>query len=83
MKPFIYLLFTSILLFYSACNKERCNNPTYVPRAKLMEEYFGNYKPGAYWIYLNRDSTKRDSIWVDNFRTAKGMNKYNCEYHRG
>src|SRR5690606_30168763 len=45
---------------------------------KLMDEYFGNYKPGAYWIYLNRDSTKRDSIWVDNFEAERELDNISC-----
>lgn len=83
MKKALVLILSWILITSYSCNKERCNNPTFVPRAKLMGEYFGNYKLGAYWIYLNRDSTKRDSVWVDNIEIAKGMNQYDCEYATG
>ncbi len=80
MKNVAIAIMTCFLMIVNySCNK--CKNPTYVPRAKLMEEYFGNYKPGAYWIYLNRDSTKRDSIWVDNFEVQKETdNTEECIY---
>lgn len=62
-----------------SCNREDCKTPQHVERAKLMTEYFGNYKPGAYWIYLNRDSTKRDSIWISDIETYQVKNQYDCE----
>jgi len=79
MKPFIYFAIVSVLLSSYSCKK--CKNPTYVPRAKIVTECFGNYKPDAYWIYLNKDSTKRDSMWVDNFRTIPARSKqFDCTY---
>lgn len=66
-----------LLCFLGACKKE-CKTYTYVPMAKLMQEYFGNYKPGNYWIYLNQDSTKRDSMWVSSYTTARGGDKMFC-----
>lgn len=74
-KMMLVILYVVIATNYS-CNK--CKNPTYVPRAKLMNEYFGNYKLGAYWIYLNRDSTKRDSVWVDNFKNEIEKDNISC-----
>jgi hypothetical protein len=55
-----------------------CKKTIHIERAALMTEYFGNYKPGAYWIYLNRDSTKRDSVWVDNFKVNKLFSMNSC-----
>jgi hypothetical protein len=43
-----------------------------------MSRYFGNYKPGVWAVYLNRDSTKRDSIWFDNFQTNRITDQYDC-----
>lgn len=62
-----------LFCFLGACKKE-CKTFTYVPMAPLMQEYFGNYKPGNYWVYLNRDSTKRDSMWVDSFEIRRSIN---------
>lgn len=53
---------------FVSCNK--CKNPDFKEQAPLIDEYFGNYKPGAYWIFLNRDSTKRDSMWVDQYKIS-------------
>lgn len=79
MKKFLGIGFLLTTLTLNSCKK--CKNPEHVPRAKLMEEYFGNYKPGAYWIYLNRDSTKRDSVWVDNYKTRQIRDmQFNCRY---
>lgn len=33
-----------------------------------MVKYFDMYNPSAYWIYLNRDSSKKDSIWLDHYQ---------------
>ncbi len=52
----------------------------YVERAPLMTKYFGNYKLGAYWIYYNRDSTKKDSIWAESFKTIHtGDAQFSCQ----
>lgn len=67
-----------LLCFLSACKKE-CKTYTYVPTAPAALNYFGNYKPGNYWIYLNRDSTKRDSVWVDNYKVERtGDGQFSC-----
>lgn len=60
---FIVLLASALSL--AACDK--CKEYTHIGFAKITTEYFGGFKPGAYWIYLNRDSTKKDSIWLDNY----------------
>jgi len=67
MKKMIIIQISLIVLLSNySCNK-RCKDYQHVELANITKEYFGNYKPGAYWIYLNRDSTKRDSVWLDNF----------------
>ena len=63
--------FTGLLLAaltFSACHQ--CQNFTRVEQAPIIKKYFGNYKPGAYWIYLNRDSTKRDSVWISDYTSS-------------
>ena len=72
----VFLFFTA--LTFNACRKE-CKTYTYVPTSPAALNYFGNYKPGSYWIYLNRDSTKRDSIWVGNFKVDRtGDGQFSC-----
>lgn len=73
MRLPVFSLLLASALSLAACNK--CKDIQHVERTKLMEAYFGNYKPGAYWIYLNRDSTKRDSIWIDDYKTQKKIDK--------
>ncbi|MEO6833555.1 MAG: hypothetical protein ABI378_13230 [Chitinophagaceae bacterium] len=43
-----------------------------------MKSYFGNYKPGSWWVYLNRDSTKKDSVYIDNFEVKRVSNGDDC-----
>ncbi len=77
MKKIVSIVCVLIALTVASCNK--CKNPEHVPRAKLMDEYFGSYKPGAYWIYLNKDSTKRDSLWVDDYNVRTLTDEHpNC-----
>lgn len=66
MKRFIIAV--SLALAFASCH--RCQNLTQVEQAPVIRKYFGNYKPGTYWIYLNRDSTKRDSVWVSDYQKS-------------
>ncbi len=77
MRAIVFITGIALLFLYGSCKK--CKDMQHVERSYLMTKYFGNYKPGAYWIYLNRDSTKTDSIWVDNFQTniVEGA-QYSC-----
>jgi len=69
MKKIILLaIFVPVCFTFSSCYR-KCKEVRHIERAYIMERYFRNYIPGAWWVYLNRDSTKRDSIWVDNFKT--------------
>lgn len=76
-KIILFTFFTALCFSFSSCYK-RCKNVQHIERAYLMTKYFGNYIPGAWWVYLNRDSTKRDSIWVDNFKTTTVTDEDNC-----
>ncbi|MCC6186507.1 MAG: hypothetical protein IT256_05075 [Chitinophagaceae bacterium] len=68
MKNILLLLSIILMLGNTSCIRERmCKNHTQCPTAPLILEYFGNYKPGNYWIFENQDGTKRDSIYVDNY----------------
>lgn len=78
MKKLILIALVAGSCFaFSSCYK-KCKNVNHIERAYLMTKYFGNYVPGAWWVYLNRDSTKRDSIWVDNFKTTTITDEDNC-----
>ena len=58
-----------LLFLFVGCHDKICHQKKmpFYPLLPIMEKYFGNYKPDNYWIYLNQDSTKRDSIFVSNF----------------
>jgi hypothetical protein len=71
MKEKIILLAISLVFINSACTKE-CKNFTQYQTAPVILEYFGNYKPGNYWIYENQDGTKKDSMWVSDYKESTG-----------
>lgn len=72
MKTKQYLSILCMMLLISSCIREReCKAHKQCPIEPLMLEYFGNYKPGNYWIYENQDGTKRDSIWVSDYNTKQ------------
>jgi len=78
MKKIILLaIFVPVCFTFSSCYR-KCKEVRHIERAYIMERYFRNYIPGAWWVYLNRDSTKRDSIWVDNFKTKTITDEDNC-----
>jgi hypothetical protein len=68
MKKILLLLTIIFLLGNISCIRERrCERHTQCPTAPLILDYFGNYKPGNYWIYENQDGTKRDSVYVTEY----------------
>lgn len=78
MKNFVLITIGfCVLNGFSSCYR-KCKSTQKVERALLMNRYFGNYKPGTSWVYLNRDSTKRDSIWLDNFKTITVTDHDHC-----
>src|SRR5690606_7961908 len=64
----------------SACQKKvTCAGVQHVnEQVYLMEKFFSNYEQGTVWIYLNRDSTKYDSIYLSNFQTYNAGENKNC-----
>lgn len=60
------MAFVCLWLFAAACNR-RCKDPDFVPKLPVMEAYFGMYKPGAWWVYYNTDTTEIDSVYVYDF----------------
>lgn len=76
-KLILFALLAGICFAFTSCYR-KCKNVQHIERARLMTKYFRNYVHGAWWVYLNRDSTKRDSIWVDNFKTTTITDKDNC-----
>ena len=37
-----------------------------------MEDYFGVYKPGNWWIYNNKSGSKKDSQYVADYKEVLG-----------
>lgn len=69
MKNILYLL-SSLLLFLGVSSCRHCSSIGNITIPYYMNEYFSVYYPGSYFIFLNQDSTKRDSIYVTNYDTS-------------
>ena len=66
------------MLLISSCKDCKQCNYTQYETAPVILEYFGNYKPGNYWIYENQDGTKRDSMWVSDYVEKNGGDELKC-----
>jgi len=56
------------------CGKEKCIN--YHPIPPELDEYFGVYKPNNWWVYTNATRTKRDSVFIKNYKLYDNPNVY-------
>ncbi len=65
-KKYIILPFTLLfLLFLSSCFERKCDCYADYPPNAILETYFSNYRYGSQsWVYVNRDRTKRDSVFL-------------------
>lgn len=54
-----------LVILSQSCFKCRDLETCQIP--EIGERYFGNYKPGSYWVYYNQDMTKKDSVYVLNY----------------
>ncbi|HBF87516.1 MAG TPA: hypothetical protein DDX39_02650 [Bacteroidales bacterium] len=39
------------------------------------EKYFSVFKDGNYWIYYNKNLTKKDSVYISNYENNKGKDR--------
>ncbi len=78
MEKFVlYIALIIFSWFLSGCGK--CKDLTYYGYLPQMEKYFGMYVPDNWWVYYNQDSTKKDSIYVTDFKeTIDTDTKDNC-----
>jgi hypothetical protein len=45
----------------------------------ILEDYFGVYQEGNWWVYYNEDSTKVDSLFVTNYEDEIVAAEFECE----
>jgi hypothetical protein len=78
MKIIIGISFLISMLLMTSC--ERCNPNEYysIDYSALTKRYFSCYKPGSYFIYLNQDSSKRDSFYITSYRDTTFKNIIQC-----
>lgn len=75
---FLFLIFSGVI-FCTSCNECRGNIEHY-DFPEEMEQYFGVFRPGNYWVYYNQDSTKKDSFYISDFEESTGrlLDKDEC-----
>lgn len=73
----VYIAFFLLLTLGLSCNK-KCKDATTVSIATEMEEFFGQFKPGNWWVYESQNSSKRDSIYVTEFSSALNKDRTVC-----
>jgi len=58
--------YSIVLLVFSSCS--HCpNGTTTIDYPAYMHKYFHVFMPGCYFLYLNQDSTKHDSIYITDY----------------
>ena len=72
-------LLTVAVILVNGCSN--CNN-TYddLDFSPYMHQYFGVFEEGNYFIYLNQDGTKRDSIYISDFSEEVSTNRSDCTH---
>ncbi|MBA3674254.1 MAG: hypothetical protein H0W75_04730 [Chitinophagaceae bacterium] len=77
MKILLYS-FCVVTLFTSGGCTKRCADYTTSMIRGPIEEYFGAYKPGNWWVYQNKDKTKKDSIYITDHSDTVLQNRTIC-----
>lgn len=78
MKTKFIVFFSILSLLLFGCRK-KCDSITEKPLKGKMENYFGAYKEGNWWVYANKSNTKKDSIYLGDFTDKFVKNLTNCE----
>jgi hypothetical protein len=72
-KKICFFGFIFLLLFSYSCYK--CKDLTYCPLPKTGETYFSNYNDSSFWIYQNRNLSKIDSVYIENYKSRRIFDK--------
>jgi hypothetical protein len=72
MKTISFFLLALAIALVSSCAKSKCGTIIKYDYYPTMEQYFGMYKPGNWWVYKTPDSTKTDSLYIGEYREEKG-----------
>lgn len=71
-----YSILFLILTVFSSCGD--CDDPEFIDYQEYIENYFEVYKQGSYFLYLNRDGTKSDSIYISEYGEGTRIDKVLC-----
>jgi hypothetical protein len=67
----IFIFIASLTL--SGCLEKPCKTHDFCPQPETAVRYFSVYKPGSWWVYETSDGSKRDSIYVSEYRVEPGQ----------
>jgi hypothetical protein len=69
----IFIFLASSLL--SGCMEKPCKTHEFCPQPETAVRYFSVYKSGAWWVYETSDGSKRDSVYVSDYRVDPGQDR--------
>jgi hypothetical protein len=72
-KTACFFCFIFLLFFSYSCYK--CKDLTYCPLPETGETYFSSYTDSSFWIYQNRNQSKIDSVYVENYKSSRIFDK--------
>ncbi|HBH05588.1 MAG TPA: hypothetical protein DDX92_03175 [Flavobacteriales bacterium] len=73
LQHFVFFFLSSLLL--SGCLEKPCKTHEFCPQPETAVRYFSVYKPGSWWVYETSDGSKRDSIYVSEYRVESGQDR--------
>lgn len=78
MKNILRLLAGMVIFQITGCRKP-CLSPGDVAIESVpVMKYFNSYKPSNWWVYYNSDRSKKDSIYVEEFKESIAYRYKSC-----
>lgn len=76
----IYILSLTFLILTSLLSCERkCGSYTDKLLTGKIEEHFGVYRPDNWWVYNNKNGTKKDSQYIVDYKEIRINDRTRCE----
>lgn len=75
MKHICFIIALFSVFLYFGCGKE-CKTITHIEYPIYIHKILDVYRPGCYFIYLNQDSTKYDSIYISDYRSGVDSDRF-------
>lgn len=67
MNKIFYSLIISTLFLLASCDNRECINPKNKVLGKSTEQLLGDAKNRSWWVYVEENTSLRDSVYLQNF----------------